>query len=57
MALPKEKKIVKKDKVAAIKNIADLANDPVLVKKREFAAEFIRQHGLPKGLVQERQKP
>lgn len=53
MALPKEKKIVKKDKIAAIKNIADLANDPVLVKKREFASEFIRQHGLPKGLIQE----
>jgi hypothetical protein len=53
MAAPKEKKVVKKDKVAVIKNIADLANDPFLVKKREFATEFIRKHGLPKDFIKE----
>ena len=53
MATPKEKKIVKKDRVAIIKNLPDLTNDPVLVKKREFASEFIRKHGLPKDFIKE----
>ena len=53
MATPTEKKIVKKKKVAISHNFPDLTNDPVLVKKREFASEFIRKHGLPKDFIKE----
>jgi hypothetical protein len=51
MAATTEKKIREKKKEVVSKNTPDYANDPFFVKKREFATEFIKKHGLPESFT------
>lgn len=51
-----KKKLTGKSKTVTDKSVADYANDPYFVKKREIGAAFLKKGGLPESFKKSQTK-